>query len=397
MKEEKDKLVFLGRIIEKKYLGVTQSKERDMYVYSYKGSELSFSSTYKKITTPKVFVSCVYEGNRPPRIDPLPPKRGGLEVFIKNLRRLGKSFPIKHYIPFLLKLHEGKVINKTFSRPNRENPNHLVFLAVSGSVVFPLKASPNVEFLEKGKKCIYPVHSFLVVDKWISKMGVYVPVEFDFPLKYEASLDEELKVGGFEALKGSSLYKKDRVLIYIHGFVEPEKWHFVALCHFRKNCEIDVSKLPKECRRNLQERLEKEKQGKANEKSNCEVNRCLKERAFKGAHPLLSRCCEKIQKEAVTFWESVETKKLGIQTYHEKLWGKGVVKVGVIANGTIDGVMKRLVLRGICYNWDSDKPELHLAFVTYYPTDKIDLSLISKGKEKFIPEREFYLRELKRL
>lgn len=221
----------------------------------------------------------------------------------------------------------------------------------------PLLAPVVVELLQ-GDPLFYP-HVFYINRENKEKTG-YAVYKTDndsltFPMFYKGKV------------KGRSISITREVLIYLHGFVEPFKWHFGIWNHkYKKN-----KKLFPKC---------------VFEEYICDVSACLKAKLFKEVHLKIKNDCHKYLLDIVTFFESNTTKKM------LKASDKGMyTHIEINCNGNTISEKNWLVLRGVSHDWKTnrDKPTIHVMPLTFYEKESFS------GKTRDIPDEYLELVEVK--
>lgn len=209
------------------------------------------------------------------------------------------------------------------------------------------------------------------------------------PLVYEASI-----------IRGD---KDIPIRIYLHGTLDPLKWHYDLWAHLlsgtpnanrieRKKWESWLEKeLPdKEKTQKIFENCHAKEGG-----GNCE--QCSVEQ-FKRVHANIRELSHIYWQQIVTFWESGATKQItakengqNYQNYHT-IEVKISKKIGLqLKNGRWIHTYPLLIIKGWSYNFNEPEPVLHLNPVTFYFKPKNPLIT----ENKLLPPSE--LKDVKRI
>ncbi len=158
--------------------------------------------------------------------------------------------------------------------------------------------------------------------------------QMQFPLKFEGNLE----------ISGKT------VVVYFHGFADPFKWHFVIWKH-----KVGL---------NVTESAFKEHGCKvANRAFNgnmCDISYCLQNNLYQKVHPKIKNDCVNLLENCVTLFNNSTTINILRQGYADQSKGKRFEIVCRNIN------MEKSVLPGICYDWDSSSPTLHINPKTIY-------------------------------
>jgi hypothetical protein len=326
-----------GEIVKVKKIKEWLSPARMKTFYRYLTPKGQFVSS-RKVRSQKVVILKVKKEQRKSKpfcwVDTFPLSQDDLECSLENLNKGLNEQTDKRFYESKLKnlLSDGKILTKIEKQKDKK------YLVRVEDVLFLLYASKNLNYLE-GKEKLFPVSAPLFGKRKkgeITRMGVYKTDE-DFPRIYKARIEINKPKINKEAI------------IYLHGFVEPEKWHFVTLTHFKcallgRKSLLDVSSLPTLC-----QEIKKKKEADPKSIHNCDVERCLKEGAFPKAHPKMAFCCQQLQRRAVTFWEKAKTKFFS-GTFMRKGFSNNVVKFQIVVTEKNENTYNNLICRAITYN-----------------------------------------------
>ncbi len=193
--------------------------------------------------------------------------------------------------------------------------------------------------------------------------------------------------------------KQFDVLIYLHSFTIPFKWHYsiwkhvLGLSPSANNTEDGVlwDDLSQSCNTGIcasvfSECRENQKNGKG---TSCDPHHCRTNKLFPKVHEQIKPVCRKYLEDLVTFFESCPTNQL---TVCFPVGGRQDVEV-VFCGEDSKKVHRKSVLRGICYRYQSRRPVLHLTPITFYKAKK---TLPCTSEMKLIPFQG-YLSDIQRL
>lgn len=158
------------------------------------------------------------------------------------------------------------------------------------------------------------------------------------------------------------------VLIFLHSFLDPHKWHYGVWKH--------ILGLEPTANKNEDGVLWNNVlgNGKGNSYSsyfsrcqskdgNCNDTDCLSKNLFSNVHAQIKHLCAAYLKEVVTCFEDGTTNITVIVRREENKWVQVVVEASLIKKG----VEEILILKGECYNWDDNGiPVMHLIPITLY-------------------------------
>ena len=162
-----------------------------------------------------------------------------------------------------------------------------------------------------------------------------------FPKSYSAKLI---------ASSGEGLEHNQEVLVFLHGFTHPAKWHYGVWKH--RPWVAKNKKVFSNC--------------KSIPNKSCDEIHCVTDSLFRKIHPIIKNDCLEYLKAIVTLFESNSTKLIKISDrVNEEC--KEIV-VGCLDN--ILGKREFQIFYGICHNWADQNPVFHLNPVTMYMTDK---------------------------
>lgn len=194
--------------------------------------------------------------------------------------------------------------------------------------------SPIVDTIFTGKPNFYPDPT--------NTITVYkADNNENYPLKFEGNLIND------------STSKK--VTIFLHGFLVPYKWHFDIWKHFGKNKAFNA------CDLNSSDSI-------------CNIiGTCLIRQSdsftydkFSEAHTKARQLCQDYLNKFVTHFKNNTTKILKI-TGDDGFLRKFDIEIPLMCS---NNVYKIVVFKGISYNFDLQKPTLHINPLTYYRIDE---------------------------
>jgi hypothetical protein len=151
-----------------------------------------------------------------------------------------------------------------------------------------------------------------------------------FPLQYRGKL------------VGKSIPMEINLLICLHGFIDPYKWHFDVWKHVF-NQETD--RFPR-CKFRS---------------NTCEIGFCLGQNLFQNIHQNIKQECNQYFKNIVTCFESDTTKKMLSDTTKEFY-----TRIAIKCNGQIERKPFKQIFRGVSHNWTDKEPLIHIMPLTFY-------------------------------
>lgn len=243
-------------------------------------------------------------------------------------------------------------------------------------------------FIVRCKDYVFPVFGFKYINLLLGE-SLFYPNIVDEDSYSAQSIYKTDNLGNFPRqftakIKNNSVSKE--VLIFLHGFIYPAKWHFgiwkhvLALTHSSEERErlfwaklwgtnFSVNHdLFKYCK------AVKDKEGK---EVICDQEKCVSLSLFKDVHPQIKDYCKLYLEQFVTSLESNTINTIAIfksATCYNK--------IELVCVYQTEGIYQKIVFRGICYNWDNTTyhPVLHLVPLTMY-LDKTPLSLRTDGNK----------------
>ena len=165
----------------------------------------------------------------------------------------------------------------------------------------------------------------------------------DFPIKYTAYLRGHTQGG---------MSWERKIIIYLHGFISPAKWHYVVWKHGRYDLR---SIFPfNMCKVN-------------DDEDSCDEDYCIDNRLFSNVHSNIASDCKKFLRKVVTFFERLATNKTNIYSVPEQNYYQEIVMGSIIK---LNGENWFIVLYGKCFNLNDNIPVFHMTPVTVYQTQR---------------------------
>lgn len=199
-----------------------------------------------------------------------------------------------------------------------------------------------------------------------------------FPKIYKAKL---------EGLSDKGISISMEVLIMLHGFTSPAKWHCGVWNHM-----LGLTPNSSGREHGLWEKvLGKGLPVSKNLFSNCKLNQkgtscneiyCVKESLFQKIHSQIKDYCKTYLEQMVTLFESNST-NIKVEVFERSDEESKELELGCIMDfkGT-KGIQGGLLLRGKCHNWMDNRPVFHLTPITMFLDDKHSPNFKFKAKGK---------------
>lgn len=226
-----------------------------------------------------------------------------------------------------------------------------VFELQGKDYVLPIFGYKSIEVL-KGNLCFFPRIITKNNNSYYSEWSAYKTDDINnFPNLYVAKI------------KNDAVFKD--VIVFLHGFIYPTKWHYGIWKHVFAlapeavpgekplwervfNKELYLQDFFKSCKPNYK-------------KTSCEETNCLVQSLFTNVHSNIKEYCKKYLESIVTFFQLSTTNTIHITK------NRSGYSIDLVCDSQSEGIYKRIVFDGIVYGWDDqNKPALHICPKTMY-------------------------------
>jgi len=192
------------------------------------------------------------------------------------------------------------------------------------------------------------------------------------PIKYEATI-----IGKDQ----NDQSVKKNVILFLHGFTSPAKWHRNVWKHMHNNKSKGVFKHCQVSHNN----------------NTCNEYYCINKNInnkelFSIIHQSIKEDCNEHLKQIVTMFEKNTTKLSRIINIYDRVrYNSKYIKINCVEDVT-SGYYNNLIIYGVCHNWPDVKPVFHFNLITKYESKSRSVindreRIIFSGKLENIRER----------